>query len=105
MTAVEFLDAGDDVSVLYDGSGVDTLAAASASDHQLHGLAKELRADTRRLFCAQAHGVGDAVTTGGRPLLEEYSVTRACETRSRWATRSSRSDVECWPRCDRSSVE
>jgi len=30
MTAVEFLDAGDDVTVVYDGSGVDTLAAASS---------------------------------------------------------------------------
>jgi predicted peroxiredoxin len=32
MTAVEFLEAGDDVTVVYDGSGVDTLAAASALD-------------------------------------------------------------------------
>ncbi|WP_454853620.1 sulfur reduction protein DsrE [Promicromonospora soli] len=74
MTAVEFLDAGDDVTVVYDGSGVDTLAAASAPDHQLHPLVEKLRPVTRGAcaFCVKAHGVGDAVTTGGWPLLEEY---------------------------------
>lgn len=74
MTAVEFLDAGNDVTVVYDGSGVDTLAAASAPDHQLHPLVEKLRPATRGAcaFCSKAHGVTDAVTAGGWPLLEEY---------------------------------
>ena len=55
MTAVEFLDAGDDVSVLYDGSGVDTLAAASDPDHQLHGLVKKLRPVARGACSARRH--------------------------------------------------
>lgn len=73
-TAAEFVDAGDDVTVMYDGSGVDTLAAASAPDHQLHPLVEKLRPVTRGAcaFCVQAHGVGDAIEAGGWPLLKEY---------------------------------
>src|SRR5665647_2575177 len=66
MTAVEFLEAGDDVTVVYDGSGVDTLAAASTEGHQLHSLVERLRPVTRGAcaFCVKAHGVGDAVAAG-----------------------------------------
>ncbi len=74
MTAVEFLEAGDDVTVVYDGSGVDTLAAASASDHQLHGLVEKLRGVTLGAcgFCAKAHGVVEPITAGGWPLLGDH---------------------------------
>jgi|SRR5665647_530446 len=74
MTAVEFLEAGDDVTVVYDGSGVDTLAAASTEGHQLHSLVERLRPVTRGAcaFCVKAHGVGDAVAAGDWSLLEEY---------------------------------
>ncbi len=74
MTAVEFVEAGDEVTVVYDGSGVDTLAAASAPDHQLHGLVEKLRPVTKGAcgFCASAHGVKDAIETAGWPLLVDY---------------------------------
>ena len=74
LTAMEFVEAGDDVTVVYDGSGVDTLAAASAPDHQLHRLAERLRPVTRGAcgFCASAHGVKDAIEAAGWPLLGEY---------------------------------
>jgi hypothetical protein len=74
MTAVEFFEAGDDVAVVYDGSGVETLAAASAPDHQLHRLAEKLRPVTKGAcgFCAGAHGVKDAIEAAGWPLLGDY---------------------------------
>lgn len=74
MTAAEFLDSGDDVTVVYDGSGVDTLAAASSEGHQLHPLVEKLRPVTRGAcaFCVRSHGVGEAVAAGNWPLLEEY---------------------------------
>ncbi|MBC7299178.1 MAG: sulfur reduction protein DsrE [Demequina sp.] len=74
LTAAEFLDAGDDVTVVYDGSGVDTLAAASHADHRLHALVEQLRPITKGAcaFCVKAHGVSDAVAAGSWPLLEEY---------------------------------
>ena len=74
MAAVEFLEAGDDVVVVYDGSGVDTLAAASAPDHQLHRLVETLRPATRGAcaFCAGAHGVKDTLVAAGWPLAGDY---------------------------------
>jgi hypothetical protein len=74
LTAGEFLEAGDDVVVIYDGSGVDTLAAASAHDHQLHSLVEGLRPNTRGAcgFCAEAHGVQATISTNGWTLLTDY---------------------------------
>ncbi len=74
LTAVEFLEAGDDVTVVFDGSGVDTLAAASAPDHQLHRLVEKLRPVTRGAcgFCAEAHGVKETIEAAGWPFLTEY---------------------------------
>jgi hypothetical protein len=74
MTAVEFIEAGDEVTVVYDGSGVDTLAAASAPAHQLHRMVEKLRPVTKGAcgFCASAHGVKDAIEAAGWPLLGDY---------------------------------
>ena len=74
LTAKEFLDAGDDVVVVYDGSGVDTLAAAAAADHRLHPLVEGLREITRGAcgFCARAHGVEEEITAAGWTLLTDY---------------------------------
>ena len=74
LTAVEFLEAGDDVTVVYDGSGVDTLAAASSTDHKLHRLVEKLRPATRGAcgFCAEAHGVKEPIEAAGWPFLTDY---------------------------------
>lgn len=74
VTAVEFLEAGDEVTVVYDGSGVDTLAAASAPDHKLHRLVEQLRPVTRGAckFCVRAHGVSEPIEAAGWPLLSDY---------------------------------
>lgn len=73
-TAREMVDAGDDVTVIYDGSGVDTLAAASASDHKLHKMVEFLRPVTRGAcaYCATAHGVEEVLVEAKWPLLSEY---------------------------------
>lgn len=74
LTAREFGEAGDDVTVVYDGSGVDTLAAGSNPDHTLNPLVERLRGRTRGAcgFCARAHGVEEAITGAGWTLLSEY---------------------------------
>ncbi|MGM0385314.1 MAG: sulfur reduction protein DsrE [Actinomycetota bacterium] len=74
MTATEFLDAGDDVTVVYDGSGVDTLAAASTEDHQLHRIVEKLRPNTLGAcgFCAKAHGVIEPITAANWTLLGDH---------------------------------
>lgn len=74
LTATEFVDAGDEVTVVYDGSGVDTLAAASSPEHQLHQLVEKLRPHTLGAcgFCAKAHGVGDQIAAANWTLLGDY---------------------------------
>jgi hypothetical protein len=74
MAAGEFREAGDDVVVVYDGSGVDTLAAASADGHPLHRQVMWLRDVTLGACkaCATAHGVAAALTDSGWPLLAEH---------------------------------
>ncbi len=72
-TAKEFVDAGDDVVIVFDGSGVDTLAALSDEEHQLHGLLESLRDQVLGAcgFCAKAHGVKDQVLAADWALLTD----------------------------------
>lgn len=42
-TALEFKRAGDEVVVMFDGSGVESLAAVSDSSHKMNPLLEELK--------------------------------------------------------------
>lgn len=72
-TALEFVRAGDDVTVLFDGSGVETLAAISDPANSLHGFTKTLKANIQGAcaFCATSHKVQDAIKAAGWPLLTD----------------------------------
>ena len=73
-TTAEFAEVDDDVVVVFDGSGVDSLAAISTKDHKLHGMLEGLRDHVLGAcgFCAKSHGVEDAVVEGGWKLLDDY---------------------------------
>ena len=73
-TALEFQEAGDDVVVVFDGSGVMSLAAISDPKHKMNPLLVALRDNVRGAcsFCVTSHGVTDAVEAGGWPLLTGY---------------------------------
>jgi hypothetical protein len=73
-TAGEFSEAGDDVAIVFDGSGVEALAVLSATDHPLHGPLESLRGEVLGAcgFCARSHGVTDAVVDGGWQLLDDH---------------------------------
>ncbi|TFC18934.1 sulfur reduction protein DsrE [Cryobacterium algoritolerans] len=73
-TALEFKQAGDDVTVVFDGSGVETLAAITAPIHKMNPLAVALKDNIRGAcgFCVTSHGVSDAVALGGWDLLTDY---------------------------------
>jgi intracellular sulfur oxidation DsrE/DsrF family protein len=62
-TALEFKDAGDDIVVVFDGSGVESLAAISDPKHKMNPLAVALHDNIRGAcaFCVASHGVTDAV--------------------------------------------
>lgn len=74
-TALELVQAGDEVTVLFDGSGVETLAAISDPASPLHGLADALKANIQGgcSFCATSHKVEDAIKAAGWPLLADYN--------------------------------
>ena len=84
-TAQEFVEAGDEVVIVYDGAGVETLAVYTDSDHQLHDMYAELKDQIAGAcgFCANSHGVKDdldaadiAMLTGhkGHASLRKYAV-------------------------------
>ena len=72
-TALELKAAGDDVTVLFDGSGVETLAAISDAANPMHALVEALRGEIVGAcsFCAKAHKSADAIVGAGFPLLAE----------------------------------
>lgn len=72
-TALEFKNAGDDVVVQFDGSGIETLAAISQQDNPLNGLAVELADNIAGGcgFCADSHKVKDQVVEAGWALLTD----------------------------------
>lgn len=74
-TAKEFADAGDDVVVLFDASGVEALAAASEPDHSMHPLLSSLRPVVRGAckFCATSHKVHDQIEAAGWTLIDDYA--------------------------------
>lgn len=73
-TAGEFQEAGDDVAVVFDGAGVETLAAVSDPEHKLRGMLDAVAAQVQGAcgFCARSHEVADQLATGGWTLLEDH---------------------------------
>lgn len=72
-TAREFADAGDNVTIVFDGSGTESLAALTDPDHALHGLLERLRERVRGAcgYCAKAHKVADPIVAANFPLLTD----------------------------------
>ncbi|CAN5449531.1 hypothetical protein BH23ACT6_BH23ACT6_03900 [soil metagenome] len=72
-TAKEFQEAGDDVTIVFDGSGAESLAALSHSSHALNGMLESLRDQVAGVcgFCATAHKVAAEITEAGFPMLTD----------------------------------
>lgn len=72
-TALEFVQGGDEVSVIFDGSGVETLAAISDPTSKLNAVLQGISESVAGAcsFCAASHQVTDAIKASGYPLLTE----------------------------------
>jgi hypothetical protein len=73
-TPKEFQEAGDEVTLIFDGAGTKWVGALSHPDHRLHKqftAVKESIAGACR-FCASAFGVKEEVQQSGIPLLGEF---------------------------------
>jgi hypothetical protein len=71
--ALEFKKAGDDVRVVFDGSGVEALAGIAHPEDKRHSLLMELgnSVDGACGYCAVAHKVKDQIVGAGFALLND----------------------------------
>jgi len=73
-TALEFIQGGDEVAVVFDGSGVETLAAIADPSNALNGVLLEIKSSVEGAcsFCANSHEVADAIKTAEYALLTDF---------------------------------
>ena len=74
VTAEELMEAGDEVTVVFDGSGTESLASVLDPASRLHALFERVRPQIRGAcrYCARSHGVLEPIEGAGIPLLSEY---------------------------------
>lgn len=74
ITAQELVESGDDVTIVFDGKGTETLAALSDSSNPMHALLEGLRSRVRGAcdVCAKSHRVRDQLVQAQWPLLSEH---------------------------------
>ncbi len=73
-TTKEFEEAGDEVTVIFDGAGTKWVGELSKPDHRLNGNFEEIRDSVAGAcaYCANAFGVKYQVEKSGIPFLDEY---------------------------------
>jgi hypothetical protein len=73
-TVKEFQEAGDAVTLLFDGAGTRWIGVLSNPQHRLHRQFAVVRPSIAGAcrFCAAAFGVKEEVRQSGIPLLGEY---------------------------------
>jgi hypothetical protein len=71
MFAQELQRAGDDVAIVFDGSGSATAAALADVSHRMHPLLQSVRGQVRGVcrHCAKSYDVLEAVQAAGLELL------------------------------------
>jgi hypothetical protein len=74
-SAKEFEEAGDEITVVFDGAGTKWVGELSKPDHRLHADFESVMDNVAGAcaYCANAFGVKQQVEKSGVPLLEEYS--------------------------------
>ena len=74
VTAQEFDEAGDEVTIVFDGAGTKWIPALQSDEHKYHGRFEALkpRVAGACAYCAQAFGVRKEVEAANVRLLDEY---------------------------------
>jgi hypothetical protein len=72
--AKEFHEAGDEVTLVFDGAGAQGLAAISAPDHKAHPLYTAMHSQISGAcsYCASAYGVRTKLEKAEISLLSDY---------------------------------
>ncbi len=74
-SAKEFKEAGEEVTVIFDGAGTRWVSQLSDPDHRLNGDYEEIKDTIAGAcdYCAGAFGVKDEIEKTDVTLLEEYA--------------------------------
>lgn len=74
MTAREFKEAGEEVTVVFDGGGTQGAATFADPSNESHKLFEQVRDVVAGAceFCAEAFGVTEQMESAGIELLDEY---------------------------------
>jgi hypothetical protein len=74
MLALESMEQGDDLKIIFEGAGTKWIGALEDSAHKLHDLYKSVKPAITGAcsYCASAFGVKNAVEKAGITLLSEY---------------------------------
>jgi hypothetical protein len=72
--AAELLEAGDDVTIVFDGGGVETLAVVLNPSHDLHRSWRKVSSALLGAcdYCAKAYGVHETLRLAGVPMLKQH---------------------------------
>ncbi len=72
--AKEFIEGGDNVSIIFDGAGTKWIGKLADEENQLNPLYKVVEQHVQGAckFCAGAYGVSSQVKKAGVALLDDY---------------------------------
>ncbi len=73
-TAKEFKDAGEEVTLIFDGAGTKWVGELSDPDHRLSGAFDSVKDQIGGAcaYCAASFGVKEEVQASDIPLMDEY---------------------------------
>jgi len=73
MGALEYLESGDPVQVVFDGAGTQAAAALAQPAHKYHKLLEKVRSKiTVCSYCAGAYEVTEKIKSANLPLVDEF---------------------------------
>lgn len=73
MGALEYVDRGEAVEVVFDGAGTQAAAAFAEKSHKYHDLFERVRAGMKVCsYCADAFEMTDKIKAANLPLVDEF---------------------------------
>lgn len=74
MVANEFVESGEEVTVMFDGAGTKWVPELSKPNHRYHKLFEQVKDSVSGAcsYCSEAYGVKDEIESSGIGLLDEY---------------------------------